>query len=530
MRWLLCLLAVLPCLAQNETCAVEGQVFNLATGEPVRKAQVALRPVGSSSAQPLGAYSDSGGRFSITGIPPGRYTMSASRAGFVAAGYSAQGAGRRGGTLSLAPGQHMKDVVFRLTPQGVLTGRVFDEEGDAIAGVMVQALRFGYQEGRRSLVPAASGGTNDIGEYRLAGLSPGRYYLSATYRGQPAFAGAAAHDYAPTYYPGTADPAAAAPIQVIQGNELRGIDVTLSRTRTVRVSGRVTSPSGSQGSGNTLVFLMPREGGIRGYTSRNTTAAREGRFEIAGVIPGSYTIAAHRYEDGRRSTASQPVEVGEAGVENISLSLAPGFDVPGQVRVEGEPEPRFGNAVVSFLPAGEASLGGAMGGRLKADGGFTLSGVAADHYRVNVTGMPENAYVKSARLGEAEMLENGAVVGAGAGPLEIVLSAAGGTVEGVALDDKRQPAPGAVVVLAPGERRRHRRELFKDVATDQYGRFSIKGIAPGDYRLFAWQEVEQRAWQDPEFLKNFEKDAEHVAIRENGREVVQLKLLPNEER
>lgn len=531
MRLLVCLLAILPCYAQTEQSSVEGQVFNLSSGEPVKKAQIMLRPLGVSSRQPYGAISDAGGRFSITDVPPGRYVLTAGRAGFVQSEYGSGSAGRRGGPILLAPGQRLKDVVFRLTPHGVITGRILDEDGEPVPGVQVQAVRYGYVQGRRTLMPASSSTTNDIGEYRLAGLPPGRFFLSATYR-TAAIIGRAVSDnaYAPTYYPGTADLAAAAPVHVVQGNQLRGTDFSLTRTRTVKVSGRVSNPDATGGSRNVMVFLMPRDGGMRGYSSRNSSVVQEGRFEIAGVTPGAYTIAAHWYEDGQRYTASQPIEVGHAGLDDVSLTMAPGFELAGQVRMEGAAEAEFGNTRVSLSPANELALAPPTGGRVKPDGSFQLTAVAPDHYRVLVFGMPEGSYLKSARLGDTDMLESGATFSAGGGRLEILLSSAGGQVEGLALDDKQQPAPGAVVVLVPDERRRHRLDLFKNVAADQHGRFTIRGIAPGDYRLFAWLEVDSGAWQDPDFLKPFERDAAAVSLKENGRETVQLKLLAGEER
>lgn len=151
--------------------------------------------------------------------------------------------------------------------------------------------------------------------------------------------------------------------------------------------------------------------------------------------------------------------------------------------------------------------------------------MAPDRYRVLMAGLPERYYMKAARLGDVDMLENGADVDSGAGPLEILLSATGGEVQGVSLDARGQPAPGATVVLAPEIEHRLRRDLFRTTVADQYGRFTLQGIAPGDYKLFAWEEVENDAWLDPEFLRPFESAARSITVRENGREAVQVRLL-----
>jgi hypothetical protein len=247
------------------------------------------------------------------------------------------------------------------------------------------------------------------------------------------------------------------------------------------------------------------------------------------VLPGSYLIAAHWYEDGKRYTASQPVDVGNGGLEGISLTMSPGFEVSGQVRVDGTPEMKFSGAHISLTPANDLMFAGSLGGQVKPDGAFLLTGVSPDHYRVQVFGIPDGSYLKSARLGENDMLENGATLTAGAGPLEIALSAAGGQVDGVVVGNDQQPAAGATAILIPDERRRNRPDLFRTIATDQNGRFSMKGIAPGDYKVYGFQEIEQGAWQDPEFLKRYERDAESLSVTENGRHSVQLKLLVGEE-
>ncbi len=525
MRLLLCLLLLLPCRAQTPDSAVEGQVFNLASGEPLRKVRVLLRPSGSSERRLYGALSDASGRFAIAGIQPGRYVLTAERAGFVVAHYGRRRQSRRGSVLALAAGERLQDVVFRLTPHGVVTGRVLDEEGDTVAGAKVEALRTSSLQGRRALVPVSGSTSNDIGEYRIPGLAPGRYYLSVTYQLPAAFNRGGLEDrYAPTYYPGTADAAASAPLDIAEGQQLRGIDVTLTRVRTVRVAGRLSTPAGAV-SRNTMVFLMPREGGAGGFRARNSTMAQEGRFEIRGVVPGSYVIAAHRYENGSRYTASRPIEVSEAGAEDIELVMTPGFEVKGRVRVEGEGQPELGGATVTLQPEGELMLAGPVGSRVGEGGSFRLTNVAPDRYRVLMAGLPERYYMKAARLGDVDMLENGADVNSGAGPLEILLSATGGEVQGVSLDARGQPAPGATVVLAPEIEHRPRRDLFRTAVADQYGRFTLQGIAPGDYKLFAWEEVENDAWLDPEFLRPVESAARSITVRENGRETVQVRLL-----
>jgi protocatechuate 3,4-dioxygenase beta subunit len=79
-------------------------------------------------------------------------------------------------------GESKKDLLFRLIPAAVIAGRVFDEDGEAVPNATVTASREAYHEGRRTLATTAEASTDDLGSFRLFGLAPGRYYLSATER------------------------------------------------------------------------------------------------------------------------------------------------------------------------------------------------------------------------------------------------------------------------------------------------------------------------------------------------------------
>jgi len=172
---------------------------------------------------------------------------------------------------------------------------------------------------------------------------------------------------------------------------------------------------------------------------------------------------------------------------------------------------------------------GMTAGSAKPDGSFTITNVAATQYKLQVYGIPDNYYVKSAQLGDKEVLDAGVDLTRGAaGPLEVVLSGNGGQIEGVILNAAGQPATGAIVVLVPDDQRRTR--LYKEESIDQYGRFNIKNVAPGDYKLFAWEAVETGAYCDPEFLRPFESLGEALHIHEGSRASAQPKLIPAEEK
>ncbi len=522
-----------------EKGTIEGLVVSARTGEPLRKAGVSLRQV--QGREPRYATStDASGHFIQRDIEPGRYRLWVERNGYVRQEYGQRAANRPGTILTLQPGQYLRDIVLRLIPTGAITGRVYDEAGELIEGSRIRALRQSYERNQRQFVQAATGVTNDRGEYRLYGLPPGHYYVSATYMpalarevggataAQPAAGPILEEGYALTYYPGTNDPGRAAPIALGPGEEVRGLDLTLLPKRTVRVRGRVfMATSGRPGRGAILWFYA-RESGARGSVFRKQTLVEDtqGAFEIRGVTPGSYILWANWLEEGEVYRARQAVDVGDAEVDGISLALAPGLELKGRVRTEDNRRLNFTYLRVVLQSRDDPEMGTASVS-LKADGTFVLKNVSGDLYDVTLAGAPEDFYLKAARLDSDNVLEAGLSLARGREPgtLELVLSSAGGQIEGM-VTSEQQGFDSALVVLVPEPRHRGQARLYKMTTTDQYGRFTLRGIAPGDYKLFAWEDIEAGAYYDTDFLRPYEERGETVRVVEAGRHGARLKLIP----
>jgi hypothetical protein len=111
--------------------------------------------------------------------------------------------------------------------------------------------------------------------------------------------------------------------------------------------------------------------------------------------------------------------------------------------------------------------------------------------------------------------------------LEILLSPDGGRIEGSVLSEQKTPWPGARVVLVPTGALRPRVDLYKDTRTDLFGHFAMVGIPPGEYKLFAWQQAELEAYQDPDFLRLYEDQGVLVTVQEKGILTIQLSLIPS---
>jgi protocatechuate 3,4-dioxygenase beta subunit len=526
------------------TGSVEGIVIRADTREPLKKAWVTVRMVegpGKSS----GVLTDATGRFELTDIEPGRYRLRVERNGYVSQAYGQQGPRMPGTILSISPGQTVRDIQVAMIASGVLSGHIYDDDAEPVVNAQVSVLSFRYREGRRELLPMWGGPTNDLGEFRIYGLAPGSYYVSATFRGRgrPPLAGGSSAaggagsgeemGYAPTYYPGTNDIGRAIPLDLKSGDKVPGLDFNLLSTRAVRVRGRILNPATGKGESRVMVMIVPRESKVRSFSPSTQAYVNnpQGEFELRGVVPGSYTLIANSSAGDETYQARIPLEVGPTDIDGLIVPLGKGAEIAGRVRWESGSELNSDRTIHVGLTARE--FGFEMWRRVpdvKKGGSFVLKNVVDGEYRVGIYGAPEDCYLQSARLGGDDVLTNGVSISVGRtpGPLEIAINCAGAILEGSVADEEFKPVTGANVVLVPDTERREMPHLFKTTTTDQYGGFSIRGIAPGEYKAFAWERIERGAYQDPEFLRRFEGDGKTVTVKEGERLVVQLPLIPAE--
>jgi protocatechuate 3,4-dioxygenase beta subunit len=516
-----------PAVKPENMCTVEGIVLKAATGDPLKKASLTLNKV-EGHEQVKNATSDASGQFQIKNIEPGRYHLYASRNGYVREEYGQRATRGSGTILTLTAGQHLKDISFRLISAAVIAGHVYDEDGEPVDNAEVQALRFQYEKGQRKLATSGGAETNDLGEYRLYGLAPGQYYVSASYNPRRFGIEGPEAGYAPVYYPGSVDPNRASALDLHAGDELPGIDFTLTPVKTFNVKGRVYDAVNSRPGIHTMVFLEPRnaEGRTWTMTSQNFVQDPQGAFELRGVVPGSYYLLAMSTEGDKRYTSREAVEVSDSDVEGVSLVIGPGIDLKGHIRTEGNAALDPSVLSIWLQPREERMYIGGGRASIKADGTFTISNVADGDYQFEMWNLPEDFYLKAARTGGSDVLASDLSVSRKQPPgaLEVVLSPNGGRIDGRVLKEDK-PFSGATVVLVPEEGRRKEERLYESTSTDQDGQFSIRGITPGDYTLFAWESVEQGAYQDPEFLRPYKDRGKPIHVDEGNKLNSQLDLI-----
>jgi len=279
------------------------------------------------------------------------------------------------------------------------------------------------------------------------------------------------------------------------------------------------------------VSLAPRVAAEGGYSFSNYGApvqSDSGDFEIRGVPPGPYDLSAF-WNDGKRQLQERvPVEVGSANLDGITLVLGSPIALVGRFRVEGSDQFDFTRLGLWLQPIDRTMGGGSP--QVKADGTFVVENVYDGNYRLRILGFPVPYYVQSAREGGSDVLESGLTISRSQPPsrLEIVLSPDGGRVDGT-VSKEHNPVSGALVVLVPDPPHRDREEMYGMTTTDASGRFSLLGLSPGDFKLFAWELVQGKNYTDPDFFKAFEDRGTPVHIGEGQQQQVQLEVITSEE-
>ncbi len=521
--------------------SVAGMVVDGVSGSPLSKTRLLLRSLQEGGSSATGT-SDAQGRFVILNLAPGRYRLYAERSRYARSEYGQKAPGRPGTILTVQAGRQVRDIVVGLTRAGVITGRVVDDDGEPLERVGVSAMGFRYVQGKKQLTQLGQASTNDWGEYRIFGLEPGRYFISVNRMREGRFPGGRRGRVAPPameieipiYYPGVAEVDQAVPVDLVAGAELQGIDVQTRQFRTARITGTVIEQAtGGATRRNTALVLLPRNARIAPSFSglnRTTTRGADGAFEISGVLPGSYTLVAQVLDRGNSAYGRLPVEIGDRDIQGLTINVSPGVRLQGSLRIEGDVSLEGARIRVGARPLAANALFAQGGGfaMVDADGDFVIGNVPPETFYLQLSGAPEDFYLKTAQLAGQDVLSTGLDPTSGiiSGRLELTVSPKGGRFSGSVVTEGRQPFAGASVVLVPEKQRRQQTYLFKSTTTDQSGVFTLRGISPGKYEIFAWEAVESGAWEDPDFLRDYEGEGRKIEITEGSSANLELKLIP----
>lgn len=549
---------------------ISGRVLTADTGRPVRRARVFINATELPGGR--GAQTDDQGTFDFTALPAGRYSLTVSKTGFVTISYGQRRPLQAGTPLQLADNQELTGLTMSLPRGSAITGHIYDETGEPLPGAMVRVSRYQYAQGTRELVPAGTTQTDDLGAYRVWGLDPGDYYVSAMPRqgdfggrmaavteavgavgpgGGPAggFGGGRGggargrggpadvpgafvrggrfgdssdgepERYAATYYPGVASVAESRAVTVGLSTEVPAIDFGVLLIRTARVSGRVTSVEGRGG----VVTLVAE--GQRPAVAGPPLAGPiqpDGSFSIANVAPGRYTLVARTGGRETQRFARQPLTVTDGDVFNVIVALLAPGGISGTVQFQSSTSaavPDASQVRVAAPPVETFNMGPNPIARVdRATAAFTLDGVSPGLHWIRSQTPLRGWILKSVTVNGRDMIDTPVEIESGKtlSGVSLVFTDKLSEISGTMTDSRGQPITDFTVVAFsedPSVWRPQSRQIMT-ARPDQNGRYQIRGLPPGAYYVAAIDPAVQGEWYEPAFLERHRNGAARISLTE----------------
>jgi carboxypeptidase family protein len=509
---------------------LEGTVVDSVTGAAVPGALVEAFLGGQKATR-----ADAAGKFLFSGVPSGTVAFNARKPGYFSLQEIQPASPVR---LTVGPNSGDTPIVLKLTPEGIIYGRISEANGEPAEGMQVQILTYQTEGGKRTRIQVSGAVTDDEGKFRVALLREGRYFvLAGPQRGIDAQNGAVdatAEELGYEFYPGVADFSAATAVNIRPGTHAE-VNFKLPREASHKISGTVVGLIG----GDAGVQLWSAGGFSVGVFAAD---GKTGKFEIAGIPVGKYQLFAQAQDGARMLTASQTVEL-DGDLSGVRLALQPAVDVAVSVRVESAggavkpvnnsggnaaPFPRetgpSASVVLMMEEAGPYAL--QFPAQPAANGGDTgamsIPNVIAGNYALRVS-TSSGYYVASARSGAVDLLnQNLSITGDTPPAVEIVLRDDGAGLA-VTVRDGDTRGEGRVVLWQEGASK-----MTQEQGTDTGGMVRFSDLAPGVYRLLAFPLGSNPEYESAEFAQRFAAQEKEIALgaRESAAVSVELVRTP----
>ena len=517
------------------TSRIRGRVVASDSGRPIRRAVVRLASPAIRESRTTSTDQD--GQFEFAQLPASQYNVSASKNGFVQMGYKQTRPNGPQRQVTLGEREVAERIDIALPPGGVITGRVVDEFGEPVSDVFVAAQRQQYVNNARRPMPVGSpSSSNDIGEFRIYGLSGGDYYVAATPRAQtgPLDVSTDRTGYGLTYYPGTPDLSAAQRVHVSSGDTVTNIVVALTVTRTARISGTVLDGDGRPARGGN-VMVASRNGGP-GLPTANAFVRQDGSFSVTGVAPGDYTLRGFitNQQPGviQRAAAFSTANVTVNGTDLTDVILQPQSPITISGRLTGEASTlaqiKPSTARLGLVPAGGPMM---MPGpmppppALRDDLSFELIAYPGT-FALRALSLP-GVLVRSVRLNGRDVTRGFDIEpGKPITDLEVEVTASTARLEVAVSNARGEARSDQDIVVFPQDESEWGTQMPGHASagrTDENGQYKSSALLPGAYYVVTSDALEPGDSNDPEILASLRARAQRVTLGEGETATVQLR-------
>jgi hypothetical protein len=517
---------------------IRGHVVAADSGQPLRRAQVrivAMEPTKGSSGfnrELLSAMTDADGKYELGDLSPGRYTVMAFKTAYVTASWGQTQAGQAGKPLDLRAGDVVDRVDFSLPRGGVITGRIVDEFGEPLSSIQVSAAQARVINGKRDLQQMNSASTDDLGEFRIYGLTPGQYYVKTTWRRMGGFVDPTSPDrtgYADTLFPGTQSVEDAQRFTVRAGQTISDLMMALLPISTVRVEGTVVDTSGKP-LGNTQLLITRNEGGV-GLVSSGAPVRPDGTFVIPNLTAGEYNLRTQPAPP-QKDTATLTLTVDSEDIKGLRLVAMPPAMISGRIVVDPAQAQALPNPLMLTAQGSEpATFYNFRPVRVADDLTFEVEATAGRSH-ITMMSLPAGWMVRAVRVNSIDVTDEGIEVKQSehVSGVDVELTNRSATISGtVSATDGSAAKEFTAVVFAADSKKWTPNSRYQRIGRpDQDGRFTISALPPGDYSVVAVDRLDTGGqWTDPEFLQRMSAGASAVTVTDGETRTVTLKLTAN---
>ena len=459
------------------------------------------------------------------GLPPGQYTLTIQKSGY----RTLRGIATR---LTLRQDQQVSNLVFQLWPEGAISGRVVDSEGEPVPEAQVRAYALLHQETGVKLSFAGRAQSNDLGEYRIYGLQAGKCLL----RVWPPREGTPAGEYyaatAGTFYPNASAPSQALPVKVNWGRELSDIDLELSESVTYSVVGTVWDATMEGPCFRCVVRAVRIDGSFLVSLPNTARVSPQGFFMLRGLSPGDYKIVARR-SGADEAVTQRLVTLTDSNLEDVGLVVGRAQPVSGEIMLEDPPEGVEATnwtayASSTVLPQSWPDAEGEIGEDLR----FRMESVSGGTYSFEVLNLPPGAYLKALRVGgqrlprpEVAVSEDAPLTG-----VQVVIAFDAATVSGQVKPRRSgrgedEPIEARVALIPKPNQGGYVRT--QTVQTTPDGVFSFASVVPGTYTLYALPAMSSVQLMDPAVQASLRSYSRQLDLGPSESATVELPLGPD---
>lgn len=523
-----------PAAAPAGNYRIAGTILSAADGHPLQHATVRIYPPNRPVAAQT-ATSDSSGQFSFTGVPSGTFSLEGSAPGYVTSTYEQHGSYNTG--IVTGAGVDTESLVLALQPQSAISLVLTDESGEPVERASVHLFRQSPDAGDDHPIAVGTGNTDDLGRYRSAPLAPGTYFIAV--QATPWYAVHPMHPdsepqptvgfvdsiqpgldvaYPISYYPGATDSSRASPVNVRGGDTVElSMQLRAEPAFTVSLPAPVPAMPGLRNRNmpqpqptftqiTTTIFGQTQFMPVQQYQNGD-------RMIVSGVPAGDYVL--RQNGPGGNQGPSSPVRITDHSISADAPSQA------GTAHVNAELRALDGTRVsrptqVLLLRNREVYRRVVVDQR-----GVASFDIEPGDYTLGVQGGSRSLQLRQAFEHDQPIAGNRVHLTAGS-QADYVLSVVPGdhTVRGVVQRDSK-PAAGVFVLLIPTAELAAPETFYRD-QSDLDGSFQLRGIAAGDYTLFAVQHGWELDWHKKTTYDSYLAHAVAVHIADNAPAVQKL--------